>query len=486
MRMTMRVRESSRRRRRGNLAPRPGTPAVASLMTDTEQADQLRKLAIIPAYNEEGMVGQVVRGIRRHAPEFDIVVVDDGSTDRTFAEASAEGVTVIRHPFNLDRRRDAVRVQVRGGQRVRRRRAGRRRRQHKPAYLNDLLEALRTSGRADMVCGSRFREDPGYKVPIGRRIGNLIFSLILSVMVRRRITDPTSGFRMTNRRGIELFARDYPHDYPEVEAILMLHAHSLRLHEVPVRMNARGFGRSSIDYPRSAYYMAKVLLALFVGLFLPTRTSAAGPPRGPARRPRRLNAAAARSRGRRPCGDERHAPDRRRGRAPAHRPDRRGRGDRGAAARGARAGQAPPARRALRAAVDDGRCRPARARRVDRPARLGVRSGGDRRSPNAFLAAFGVAFVLCCTSRLRTRGSARRQRSSPRRSRGSTSWCAHGTPREPTESPTAATPRTARRGTPAPATLRAAPGRPTSRRAAPSAAARRSRPAPDTARRARR
>jgi hypothetical protein len=72
---------------------------------------------------------------------------------------------------------------------------------------------------------------------------------------------------MTNRRGIELFARDYPHDYPEVEAILMLHAHRLRIHEVPVRMNARGFGRSSIDYPRSAYYMAKVLLALFVGLF---------------------------------------------------------------------------------------------------------------------------------------------------------------------------------------------------------------------------
>jgi hypothetical protein len=118
-----------------------------------------------------------------------------------------------------------------------------------------------------MVCGSRFLEDPGYKVPIGRRIGNLIFSVVLTLIVRRRITDPTSGFRMTNRRGIELFARDYPHDYPEVEAILMLHAHRLHLHEVPVRMNARGFGRSSIDYPRSAYYMAKVLLAIFVGLF---------------------------------------------------------------------------------------------------------------------------------------------------------------------------------------------------------------------------
>ena len=80
---------------------------------------------------------------------------------------------------------------------------------------------------------------------------------------------------MTNRRGIELFARDYPHDYPEVEAILMLHAHRLRIHEVPVRMNARGFGRCSIDYPRSAYYMAKVMLAIFVGLF---RAGRAGRP----------------------------------------------------------------------------------------------------------------------------------------------------------------------------------------------------------------
>ena len=151
--------------------------------------------------------------------------------------------------------------------------------QHKPAHLDDLLAKLQTTGdEADMVCGSRFRGDPGYKVPIGRRVGNLIFSVVLTVICRQRITDPTSGFRMTNRRGIELFARDYPHDYPEVEAILMLHAHRLRIHEVPVRMNARGFGRSSIDYPRSAYYMAKVLLALFVGLFRrrPTPVEATG------------------------------------------------------------------------------------------------------------------------------------------------------------------------------------------------------------------
>ncbi len=229
----------------------------------------LRKLAIVPAYNEAGMIGRVVRDIRRAAPDFDIVVIDDGSTDTTAAHAAAQGAVVLRHPFNLGiggamqsgykyalREGYDVAVQVDGDG------------QHKPAYLHDLLEALQTEGEeADMVTGSRFRGDPGYRVPIGRRIGNLIFAVVLSVITRQRITDPTSGFRMTNRRGIELFARDYPHDYPEVEAILMLNAHKLRLHEVHVRMNARGFGRSSIDYPRSAYYMAKVLLAIFIGLF---------------------------------------------------------------------------------------------------------------------------------------------------------------------------------------------------------------------------
>ena len=138
---------------------------------------------------------------------------------------------------------------------------------------------LLTEGdEADMVTGSRFLGDPGYKVPLGRRAGNLIFAVVMSAITRRKVTDPTSGFRMTNRRGIELFARDYPHDYPEVEAILMMHAHRLRLHEVHVSMNARGYGRSSIDYPRSAYYMVKVLLAIFIGLFRrrPTAIEASG------------------------------------------------------------------------------------------------------------------------------------------------------------------------------------------------------------------
>jgi glycosyltransferase involved in cell wall biosynthesis len=232
-------------------------------------ATDLRKLAIVPAYNEAGMVARVVRDIRREAPGFDVLVVDDGSVDQTAVEAADEGATVISHPYNLGiggavqsgykfalRHGYDVAVQVDGDG------------QHKPEYLPAMVEALHTGdAKADMVYGSRYLGDPGYKVPLGRRAGNWIFSVVLSALTRQRITDPTSGFRMTNRRGIELFARDYPHDYPEVEAILMLHAHHLRIHEVHVRMNARGFGQSSIDYPRSAYYMVKVMLALFVGLF---------------------------------------------------------------------------------------------------------------------------------------------------------------------------------------------------------------------------
>jgi glycosyltransferase involved in cell wall biosynthesis len=228
---------------------------------------ELRKLAIVPAYNEEGMVGRVVRDIRRHAPGFDVVVVDDGSLDRTAAVAEKEGAVVLRQPFNLGiggamqagykyaaHRNYDVAVQVDGDG------------QHKPEYLPAMVEALSTGDEADLVYGSRFLGDPGYKVPFMRKLGNRIFGVTLSVICRQKITDPTSGFRMVNRNGIELFARDYPHDYPEVEAILMLHAHRLKIHEVHVSMNARGFGESSIDYLSAGYYMVKVMLAIFIGL----------------------------------------------------------------------------------------------------------------------------------------------------------------------------------------------------------------------------
>jgi hypothetical protein len=119
----------------------------------------------------------------------------------------------------------------------------------------------------DMVCGSRFMTaERDYVAPISRRTGIHIFAFLLSRIVGQRVTDPTSGFRLYNRRAIALFARDYPHDYPEVEAVLMVHFHRLKMREVPVRMFQRGGGVSSISSGKSVYYMLKVLLAIFVGL----------------------------------------------------------------------------------------------------------------------------------------------------------------------------------------------------------------------------
>jgi hypothetical protein len=141
--------------------------------------------------------------------------------------------------------------------------------QHDPRHIRDLLERLEGDPALNMVTGSRFlvAGDEGYRSSAVRRVGIRVFSRVVSLITGRRVTDPTSGFRMTDRRGIELFARDYPNDYPEVEAILLMHAHRLKSCEIPVLMRARLTGESSISSTQSIYYMVKVLLAIFVGLF---------------------------------------------------------------------------------------------------------------------------------------------------------------------------------------------------------------------------
>jgi glycosyltransferase involved in cell wall biosynthesis len=236
-------------------------------------------LAIVPAYNEAGAIAGTIGDIRTHAPDFDVVVVDDGSTDRTARVATAAGAHVIRLPFNLgiggamqtgyqyalDHGYD-VAVQVDGDG------------QHDARHIADLLDHLRAHPEMNMVTGSRFlsRDGTGYRSSAYRRVGIRFFAGVLSLLTRRSVTDPTSGFRMTDRRGIELFARDYPHDYPEVEAVLMVHAHRLSACELPVSMRERRSGRSSIGSTQSAYYMIKVTLAVLVGLLRARPEIAAG------------------------------------------------------------------------------------------------------------------------------------------------------------------------------------------------------------------
>jgi glycosyltransferase involved in cell wall biosynthesis len=138
--------------------------------------------------------------------------------------------------------------------------------QHEPAEIARLEAAMDEDPSLDMVCGSRFREEVQYAAPISRRTGIHIFAFLVSRIIGERVTDPTAGFRLYNRRGIALFARDYPHDYPEVEAILMVHYHRLKMREIAVKMYKRDGGVSSISSGKSVYYMLKVLLAIAVGL----------------------------------------------------------------------------------------------------------------------------------------------------------------------------------------------------------------------------
>jgi glycosyltransferase involved in cell wall biosynthesis len=225
-------------------------------------------LAVVPAYNESSTVVGVIEALRARAPQFDVLVVDDGSTDDTAAVATLAGARVLRMPFNLgiggavqagflfarECHYDYVAQVDADGQ-------------HEPAELEKLVAGMAESPNVDMVCGSRFlTQDHRYPAPISRRTGIHVFAALLGRVVDGRVSDPTSGFRLYNRRAIDLFASDYPHDYPEVEAVLMLHHHRLRMREVPVRMYRRGGGVSSISTGKSAYYMAKVLLALLVGL----------------------------------------------------------------------------------------------------------------------------------------------------------------------------------------------------------------------------
>jgi glycosyltransferase involved in cell wall biosynthesis len=226
-----------------------------------------RCLAIVPAFNEAESIAEVVTEIRDHDENIEVLVVDDGSTDATAAVASSAGARVLRLPVNLGiggavqagylyafERGFDLAVQVDGDG------------QHDAGELGRLLEPI-TSGRADLAIGTRFAGPRLYRAPFARRIGIGLFATLVSLRVRQRMTDTTSGFRAVNRRGIRLFAADYPHDYPEVEAVVTAARGDLRVCEVPVAMRQRAAGRSSITTVRSFYYVVKVLLALFVGLF---------------------------------------------------------------------------------------------------------------------------------------------------------------------------------------------------------------------------
>jgi glycosyltransferase involved in cell wall biosynthesis len=225
-----------------------------------------KTLVIIPALNEQDSIAHVIGLIHEHAPWADVAVINDGSTDRTGAIAEEHGARVLHMPHNVGigaAVQTGMIFAARYGYEVVVQNDGDG--QHNPHEIPTLVSALVTSG-ADLVIGSRYIEDRGYVTPAFRRLGIVILARVISLVTGQKITDPTSGFRASNRRTIRLCARLYPHDYPEPEAIVILHQAGLKLREIPVTMNQRYGGKSSITPLKSGLYMIKVLLAIMIDL----------------------------------------------------------------------------------------------------------------------------------------------------------------------------------------------------------------------------
>lgn len=224
----------------------------------------MKKLIIIPAYNEEANIVKTVESIERDAVGFDYIVINDCSTDQTKEICEEHGFHYVDLPINLgiggavqtgykyawENGYDMA-VQVDGDG------------QHDPEFLELMAEYLETH-QVDMVIGSRFIEKQGFQSSGMRRVGIRFFSGLIRLMTGKTITDPTSGLRMAGRNVIELFSKDYPRDYPEPESVVAILRKGLKVAEVPVIMREREGGVSSISMKKSVYYMVKVTLAILI------------------------------------------------------------------------------------------------------------------------------------------------------------------------------------------------------------------------------
>jgi glycosyltransferase involved in cell wall biosynthesis len=224
----------------------------------------VRVAAVIPAFNEAASLPALLTELAAVVPDLPVIIVDDGSTDGTRDAADRFGVRRISFRARL-----GVGNAVRAGLRyarslgfdtvVRMDADG----QHPPSAIAGLLRALHGPG-VDAVCGARVRGAGGYRTPIIRRLLQLGFGTVLSLLVRRKITDPTSGFWAFGPVALELLAEHHPSGYPEPEVIMLLDRNRLRAIEVPVEMRARVAGRSSLTIGRTILSMARVLLTTIV------------------------------------------------------------------------------------------------------------------------------------------------------------------------------------------------------------------------------
>ena len=233
-------------------------------MTSPNTPDSL--LVIVPALNEEGAIGDVVRDIHQHVPGVPVVVIDDCSSDSTVARAREAGAEVLPMPHHLGvggcvqagyklawelGYQYVIRVDGDG--------------QHDARDIPRIFQTLKSTG-CEMVIGSRFAADNGSRTGAVRSLGIRFFRLVLRPVLGKPVHDPTSGFVGVNRRALDVFRQSFPLEYPEIEALVVLQRRRFRFEEVPCHMRPRTTGRSSITALKSLYYVAHVLLGVFVNV----------------------------------------------------------------------------------------------------------------------------------------------------------------------------------------------------------------------------
>ncbi len=224
----------------------------------------MKKLIIIPAYNESENIKNTVENIKTNAPDFDYVVINDCSTDNTLDILKSHNYNYVSLPINLGiggavqtgykyaKEFDYdVAVQVDGDG------------QHDPVFLNYMADYLQEH-ELDMVIGSRFIDKEGFQSSFMRRVGINYFTGLIRLLTGKKITDPTSGLRMAGKKVINLFADNYPVDYPEPETAVTAINNGMKIEEIPVIMKERQGGVSSITLKKSVYYMVKVTLAIII------------------------------------------------------------------------------------------------------------------------------------------------------------------------------------------------------------------------------
>lgn len=224
----------------------------------------MKKLIIIPAYNESESIQRTVEEIKEKAIGFDYIVINDCSDDDTKKICEKQSYNFVDLPINLGiggavqtgyrygyKNGYDLAVQVDGDG------------QHDPAFLNQMAEFLENND-ADMVIGSRFIDKKGFQSSGTRRIGIKYFTILIKILTGKTVTDPTSGLRMVNRDVMKIFAYDYPKDYPEPESVVSILRKRKKVEEIPVVMRERSGGVSSISIKKSIYYMIKVTLAILI------------------------------------------------------------------------------------------------------------------------------------------------------------------------------------------------------------------------------